>query len=466
MVTSTAVKADNPEVMQARRQGLPVIPRAEMLAELMRLKYGVAVAGSHGKTTTTSMVAMILDKGGLDPTVVVGGRVGTLGSGAQLGKGEFMVAEADESDRSFLKLTPTVAVVTNIDREHLDTYKDLADVQEAFLNFVNKVPFYGAAVLCLDDPAVQDILPAGGAPRRDLRRLAAGRGDRPRRRARADGIDLHRVLGRRRRWARSSWPSPGTTTSSTRWPRSRWGSTWACPSPPSRKAWPSFTGVDRRFQLRGEAGGITVIDDYGHHPTEIRATLETLRGRAGTRRTVVLFQPHRYTRTQHLWDDFCRAFHLADLVVLVDIYPAGEEPIAGHQLGDPGRRDRPQGASAGRVRRGHARGGRAPAGGGPRGRRRPHPGRGQRVDRGRRAAPAARRGRSRGRRDGLSERRAQPDRRQRRLLVPPVVDHPLVESDDPPFLRPERRTRVRRQRGWTYRADLRPPALRGRSWSR
>jgi len=328
VVTSTAVKANNPEVVQARRQGLPVIPRAEMLAELMRLKYGVAVAGSHGKTTTTSMVAMVLDKGGLDPTVVVGGRVGMLGSGAKLGKGEFMVAEADESDRSFLKLTPTVAIVTNIDREHLDTYKDLADVQEAFLNFVNKVPFYGAAVLCLDDPAVQDIL-----PRVERRVVTYGVSRHAEVSARdvvlgplgstytaASGDTVHGTI---------ELHVPGHHNVLNSLAAVTVGLDLGVPFAAVRDGLAAFTGVDRRFQTRGEAGGITVIDDYGHHPTEIRATLETLRGRAGTRRTVVLFQPHRYTRTQHLWDDFCRAFNLADLVVIVDIYPAGEEPIAG-----------------------------------------------------------------------------------------------------------------------------------------
>ena len=328
VVTSTAVKADNPEVMQARRQGLPVIPRAEMLAELMRLKYGVAVAGSHGKTTTTSMVAMVLDKGGLDPTVVVGGRVGTLGSGARLGRGEFMVAEADESDRSFLKLTPTVAIVTNIDREHLDTYKDLADVQEAFLNFVNKVPFYGAAVLCLDDPAVQDIL-----PRVERRVVTYGVS----RHAEVNARDV--VLGPMgSTYTACSGDTvlgtielavPGHHNVLNSLAAVAVGLDLGVPFAAVKEGLAAFIGVDRRFQVRGEAGGITVIDDYGHHPTEIRATLETLRGRAGTRRTVVLFQPHRYTRTQHLWDDFCRAFHLADVVLIADIYPAGEEPITG-----------------------------------------------------------------------------------------------------------------------------------------
>jgi UDP-N-acetylmuramate--alanine ligase len=328
VVTSTAVKADNPEVMQARRQGLPVIPRAEMLAELMRLKYGVAVAGSHGKTTTTSMVAMVLDKGGLDPTVVVGGRVGTLGSGARLGRGEFMVAEADESDRSFLKLSPTVAIVTNIDREHLDTYKDLADVQQTFLDFVNKVPFYGAAVLCLDDGPVQDIL-----PRVERRVVTYGLS----RQAEVQARDVSlgpmgssytaasggAVLGR------IELKVPGAHNVLNSMAAVAVGLDLGVSFAAVAEGLALFTGVDRRFQLRGEAGGVTVVDDYGHHPTEIRATLETLRGRAGTRRTVVLFQPHRYTRTQHLWDDFCKAFHLADMLLLVDVYPAGEEPVAG-----------------------------------------------------------------------------------------------------------------------------------------
>jgi UDP-N-acetylmuramate--alanine ligase len=328
VVTSTAVRPDNPEVVQARRHGIPVIPRAEMLAELMRLKYGVAVAGSHGKTTTTSMVAMVLDKGGLDPTVVVGGRVGTLGSGARLGRGEFMVAEADESDRSFLKLSPTVAVVTNIDREHLDTYKDLADVQEAFLNFVNKVPFYGAAVLCLDDGPVQDIL-----PRVERRVVTYG----ITRQAEVSARDVALGPMGSTYTACSGETSLGTIALAVPGAHNVMNSLAAVAVgldlgvafAAVKEGLASFTGVDRRFQIRGEARGVTVVDDYGHHPTEIRATLETLRGRAGTRRTVVLFQPHRYTRTQHLWDDFCRAFHLADVVLLSDIYPAGEDPVEG-----------------------------------------------------------------------------------------------------------------------------------------
>jgi UDP-N-acetylmuramate--alanine ligase len=326
VVTSTAVRADNPEVQEARRLGIPVIPRAEMLAELMRLKYGVAVAGSHGKTTTTSMVALVLDRGGLDPTVVVGGRLGVLGSGARLGKGEFMVAEADESDRSFLKLSPTLAVVTNIDREHLDTYHDLADVQEAFLGFVNKVPFYGAGIVCLDDPPVQDILPrverrlvtygvAGQAQvsGRDVQLKPAGSSYL----AVLEGSPLGKV----------ELAVPGAHNVLNSLAAVAVGLDLGVPFAAIQDGLVSFTGVDRRFQIRGEAGGVLVVDDYGHHPTEIRATLETLRTRAAGRRTIVLFQPHRYSRTQALWDEFCRAFNHADVLLLADVYPAGEEAI-------------------------------------------------------------------------------------------------------------------------------------------
>jgi UDP-N-acetylmuramate--alanine ligase len=328
VVTSTAVRSQNPEVAEARRHGVPVIPRAEMLAELMRLKYGVAVAGSHGKTTTTSMVALVLDRGGLDPTVVVGGRLGVLGSGARLGKGEFLVAEADESDRSFLKLTPTLAVVTNIDREHLDTYRDLADIQEAFLGFVNKVPFYGGAVLCLDDPPVQDILPRverrvvtyglthqASVSARDLELSPTGSHYT----ATLEGRPLGPVM----------LTVPGAYNVTNSLAAVAVGLDLDLPFDAIRAGLESFTGVDRRFQVRGERGGVLVIDDYGHHPTEIRATLEALRRRAGERRTVVLFQPHRFTRTQALWDDFGRAFHQADVLLLTDVYPASEEPIPG-----------------------------------------------------------------------------------------------------------------------------------------
>ncbi len=329
VVTSTAVRPQNPEVAEARRHGVPVIPRAEMLAELMRLKYGVAVAGSHGKTTTTSMVALVLDRGGLDPTVVVGGRLGVLGSGARLGKGEFLVAEADESDRSFLRLTPTLAVVTNIDREHLDTYRDLADIQEAFLGFVNKVPFYGGAVLCLDDPPVQDILPRVERRVRDLRPHPPGERLRPRPRALAHRVALHGHP--RRPPARAGDADGARRLQRDELPRRGGGRPRPRPAVRrhpgrARVASPASTGASR---CAGERGGVLVIDDYGHHPTEIRVTLEALRRRAGERRTVVLFQPHRFTRTQALWDDFGRAFHQADVLLLTDIYPASEEPIPG-----------------------------------------------------------------------------------------------------------------------------------------
>ena len=328
VVVSTAVRADNPEVVAARRLGIPVIPRAEMLAELMRLKYGVAVAGSHGKTTTTSMVALVLDRGGLDPTVVVGGRLGVLGSGARLGRGDFMVVEADESDRSFLKLTPTVAVVTNVDREHLDVYRDLTDLQEAFLGFVNKVPFYGVAVLCGDDAPLKDLL-----PRIERRVLTYGLWAA----ARVSGHEVALGPTGSTYTATLDGRALGTVTLSVPGAHNVVNSLAAVavgleldvPFEAIGAGLHAFTGVDRRFQVRGETGGILVIDDYGHHPAEIKVTLETLRRRAGGRRTVVLFQPHRYTRTRALWDEFCRSFPEADLLLLTDIYPASEEPLPG-----------------------------------------------------------------------------------------------------------------------------------------
>ncbi len=328
VVTSTAVHVDNPEVTAARRQGIPVIPRAEMLAELMRMKYAVAVAGSHGKTTTTSMTALVLDRGGLDPTVVVGGRWGVLGSGARMGKGEYLVAEADESDRSFLKLTPTIAVVTNIDREHLDTYRGLDDLKETFTGFLNKVPFYGAAVVCLDDAPVQDIL-------HKVERRTITYGLSPQAHVSARDLSIEGQGSRYTLIASGEEPTqvrlavPGRHNVLNSLAAATVGLDLGVPAAVIAEALGSFTGVDRRFQLRGEAGGVTVIDDYGHHPTEIAATLETLRSYAGSRRTVVLYQPHRFTRTQALWEDFCRAFHQADVLLLTDIYSAGETAIPG-----------------------------------------------------------------------------------------------------------------------------------------
>jgi UDP-N-acetylmuramate--alanine ligase len=328
VVTSSAVRPDNPEVVEARRRGIPVIPRAEMLAELMRLKYSVAVAGSHGKTTTTSMVALVLSHGGLDPTVVVGGRLGVLGSGARLGRGDYMVVEADESDRSFLKLSPTLAVVTNIDREHLDAYRDLADVQAAFVSFVNKVPFYGSVVLCIDDGPSQDVLPR-------IERRVVSYGLSPQAKVTARKVELHPVGSRFTVVASGealgslSLAVPGVHNVSNALAAVAVGLYLGLGFESIRAGLESFTGVDRRFQIRGEACGVTVVDDYGHHPTEIRATLEALRAFAGARRTLVLFQPHRFTRTKALWGDFCRSFHQADVLLVADIYPASEEALPG-----------------------------------------------------------------------------------------------------------------------------------------
>jgi UDP-N-acetylmuramate--alanine ligase len=345
VVTSTAVRPSNPEVGEARRRGVPVIPRAEMLAELMRLKYGVAVAGSHGKTTTTSMVALVLDKGGLDPTVVVGGRLGVLGSGARLGKGEYLVAEADESDRSFLRLTPTLAVVTNIDREHLDAYRDLADLQEAFLGFVNKVPFYGSAVMCLDDAPVAEILPR-------VERRVVTYGLAPHASVSARDLEL-RATGSSYTATHGGRPLgpisvavPGAHNVTNSLAAVAVGLDLELPFEAIQQGLAGFGGVDRRFQVRGEAKGVLVIDDYGHHPTEIKATLATLRLRAGARRTLVVFQPHRFTRTRALWEEFAGAFGGADRLRLLDVYPASEEPIPGvtaealaRAIGERGHRD-------------------------------------------------------------------------------------------------------------------------------
>jgi UDP-N-acetylmuramate--alanine ligase len=328
VVVSSAVRPDNPEVLEARRLAIPVIPRAEMLAELMRLKYGIAISGSHGKTTTTSMTALVLDRGGLDPTVVVGGRVGVLGSGARLGRGDYMVAEADESDRSFLKLTPAIAVVTNIDREHLDTYRDLAEVQEAFVGFANKVPFYGAAVLCADDAPTRAIL-----PRIERRVVTYGLGGNAHVSARDLSVGAtsssYAVVHAGRPLGTVELAVPGAHNVTNSLAAVAVGLELGIGFEAIRAALSDFAGVDRRFQVKGEAGGVLVIDDYGHHPAEIRATLAALRARAEARRTVVLFQPHRFSRTRALWDEFRAAFAGADVLLVTDIYPASEAPLPG-----------------------------------------------------------------------------------------------------------------------------------------
>ena len=328
VVVSSAVRADNPEVMEARRRGLPVIPRGELLAELMRLKFGIAVAGSHGKTTTTSMVAAILNHAGMDPTVVVGGRVGMMGgANARLGKSDYLVVESDESDGSFLKLAPIVAIVTNIDREHLDHYSDIAEIRRAFAEFVNKVPFYGVAILCLDDENVQQVLPSinrrtltyGSTAQADLRVLQAEAGHL------ASEFQLE-YKGRGLGSFRLRLPGAHNILNATA--AIAVGLELELPVEKIREALEHFSGVDRRFQVKGIEHGITVIDDYGHHPTEIRATLAAARG-CRYAHVHVLFQPHRYTRTQSLMDDFARAFHQADTVHVMDIYAASEPPIEG-----------------------------------------------------------------------------------------------------------------------------------------
>jgi len=328
VVVSSAVKSDNPEVAEAQKRKIPVIPRAEMLAELMRLKYGIAVAGAHGKTTTTSMVASVLAAAHLDPTFVVGGRVNQAGTTARVGKGEYFVVEADESDRSFLMFAPVVAVVTTIDREHLDQYASLEDIQSAFTQFVNRVPFYGAAVLCLDEPNVQAIIPNvkrpiityGSSSQADLvisDIQLEGMGSEFRLTYKHDDLGvfhlphppgIHNVRNAAAAAAVALYLNVGTDL--------------------IREGLAKFAGVGRRFDVKGSVNDITVIDDYGHHPAEIRATLEAARG-CKFERLLVLFQPHRYTRTQHLWDDFSRAFNQADVLVLIEIYAASETPIAG-----------------------------------------------------------------------------------------------------------------------------------------
>ncbi len=332
VIVSSAIAQGNPEVIAAQELHIPVIQRAEMLAELMRLKYGIAIAGMHGKTTTTSMVAAVLAAGGLDPTVVVGGRVDALGSNARLGKSQYLVAEADESDRSFLKLSPILAVVTNIDREHMDCYHDMEDVERTFLQFMNSVPFYGMVVACNDND--------------DLRRLLAG----VRRRTITYGIrqdsdfcishlqcgpskesaalSRFRVTYRGRDMGEFELRVPGAHNVSNATAAIAVGIGLDMPADEIRHALAHFNGVDRRFQLIGSAEGVTVIDDYGHHPTEIRATLAAAR-QCGFQKVHVIFQPHRYTRTQLLLDEFATAFRDADSVLVLDIYAASEPPIPG-----------------------------------------------------------------------------------------------------------------------------------------
>jgi UDP-N-acetylmuramate--alanine ligase len=327
VVYSSAVAKDNVEVQGARQRGIPVIARAEMLAELMRLKYGIAVAGTHGKTTTTSMVAAVLAEGGFDPTVVVGGRVGSLGANARLGQGEFLVAEADESDGSFLKLSPTIAVVTTVDAEHLDYYPSVEAIRETFLQFVNKVPFYGAVVLCLDQPNIQLMIPR--VEKRLLTYgLESGAELTARRVALAGLTSRFEVVHRGRTLGECVLQVPGTHNVLNGLAAIAVGLDLEIPFATIRKALATFSGVQRRFQVKGEAQGVLVVDDYGHHPAEIRATLAAAKA-SFDRRVITVFQPHRYTRTLHLRQEFLTAFYQADVLLVMDIYPAGESPIPG-----------------------------------------------------------------------------------------------------------------------------------------
>ena len=331
VVISSAVSPANPEVVAAKAKQIPVIPRAEMLAELMRLKYGVAIAGAHGKTTTTSMVANVLAQGGLDPTMVIGGKVNALGSHARLGRGDLLVAEADESDGSFLRLSPTIVAVTNIDREHLEHYGTMERLNESFLEFINKVPFYGLAVLCADDERVRALLP------RVVKRYQTyglqEHGGNP--------VDFRATEITLRQWGsefrahfrgKNLGPFrlaiPGVHNVSNALIAIAIGLELDVPVDLIRKGLAAFSGVERRFHLRGEKAGIMVVDDYGHHPTEIRATLAAAK-QGWDRRLVVLFQPHRYSRTRDLAEEFAHAFDQADVLFMTDIYAAGEQPIPG-----------------------------------------------------------------------------------------------------------------------------------------
>ncbi len=333
VVTSSAIQAGNAEVDEARRRGIPVIPRAEMLAELMRLRYGIAVAGAHGKTTTTSMIALVMERAGLDPTAVIGGRLSAFGSNARLGRGDYMVVEADESDRSFLRLTPSIAVITNIDHEHMESYGSWDALQQAFVDFANKVPFYGTVVACADDEPVRALL-----PRLTPRVITYGLEGRD---CTVTGYEMAlEAFGSRCRVVHTP---PGGAASDLGMLRLQVpgrhnllnalgavavGLEVGIPFPKIAAGFGDFRGAERRFQLRGEARGVMVVDDYGHHPTEIAAVIAA--ARAGLdRRVVVVFQPHRYTRTRDLLDQFGTALGGADEIVLTDVYAAGEAPIPG-----------------------------------------------------------------------------------------------------------------------------------------
>lgn len=329
VVTSTAVTPQNPEVLAARDAGIPVIRRAEMLAELMRLKkFGIAVAGSHGKTSTTSLIADVLAEAGLDPTVVIGGKVNSLGTNAKLGEGEFLVAEADESDGSFLHLSPVVEVITNIDLEHLDYYAGIDEIKAVFLEFINKIPFYGAVILCFDDTNITDLLPQ--IEKRVITYGLTAQADINTRKVKKQGFgQSFEVCSGQTVLGEIHLKFPGMHNVYNALATVAVGLELEIDFEVIARALSNFSGVQRRLELKGEEQGVTVIDDYGHHPTEIKATLSALRDAWPKRRLVVMFQPHRYTRTKSLFTEFTTAFHDADVLIMTEIYPASEEPIAG-----------------------------------------------------------------------------------------------------------------------------------------
>jgi len=326
VVTSSAVSHTNPEVIAARKESIPVIPRAEMLAELMRLKYSIAIAGAHGKTSTTSMVSSILGEGGLDPTVVIGGKLKSINTNAVLGEGEYIVAEADESDGSFLKFSPTIAVVTNIDREHLDFYKDLDNIKNVFLDFIDKIPFYGLAVLCLDNEPIQDLIPRikkrfityGLNTQADLQaRHVLFQGPKSKFFVFYHGEKLGDV----------ALNLPGNHNVNNALASIAVGLELGVPFAVIKRSLEKIEGVQRRLEIKGEKNGILVMDDYGHHPTEIMATLFAIRKGWPEKRLIVVFQPHRYTRTRDLYYEFTRSFYQSDVLVMLPIYAAGEKKI-------------------------------------------------------------------------------------------------------------------------------------------
>ncbi len=329
VVISSAVSLDNPEVLEAKQRAIPVIPRAEMLAELGRLKYGILVAGAHGKTTTTSLIATILGEAGLDPTVIIGGKLKSMGSNARLGQGDFIVAEADESDGSFLKLNPTIAVITNIDREHMDYFEDMESLKQAFVSFINKIPFYGVAVVCMENEHIREIVPL--IKRKYLTYGLSEESDIYARNINNSGVRMgFEVVYKGRSLGAFNIPVPGIHNVLNSIAAISVAIELKIPLAVISKALSGFSGIHRRFEFKGEVRGIKIFDDYGHHPSEIIATLKAARECFNGNRILVLFQPHRYTRTRDLMDEFAVSFSGgADKLYLMDIYPAGEKPING-----------------------------------------------------------------------------------------------------------------------------------------